>query len=113
MHLRIILTVTTLFLASCFTVAAWSSPLTAQPTSRTRPTQNGSVIGRISSIGDASFSVDVKKGPNLVTVEFLIDDQTSIIGRLEVGSAATVDYRTDGARNIARHIVVRSAIHSH
>ena len=45
-----------------------------------------------------------------ISVEFLIDDQTSIVGRLEVGSAATVDYRTDGARNIARHIVVRSAI---
>ena len=67
----------------------------------------------ISSIGDASFSVEVKKGPNLVTVEFLIDDETKIVGKLEIGSAATVDYRTDGGSNIARHIVVRSAIHSY
>ena len=109
MRVRIILGVTTLFLA-CFTVAVWSFPLTAQPTSRTRPTQNGSVTGKISSIGDASFSVEVKKGPNLVTVEFLIDDETKIVGKLEIGSAATVDYRTDGGNNIARHIVVRSAI---
>ena len=101
MRLRTILTVTALFLASCFTVAAWSSPLTAQPTSRPRSTQNGSVTGRISSIGDASFSVDVQKGPNLVKVEFLIDDQTRIVGKLEAGSAATVDYRTDGGNNIA------------
>jgi hypothetical protein len=86
---------TTLFLA-CFTVAAWSSPLTAQPMSRPGPAQNGSVIGRISSVGDASFSVDVKKGPNLVTVDFLIDDETKIVGKLEIGSAATVDNRTDG-----------------
>ena len=112
MRVRIILSVTTLFLA-CFTVAVWSFPLTAQPTSRTRPAQNGSVTGRISSIGDASFSVEVKKGPDLVKVEFLIDDETKIVGKLEVGSAATVDYRTDGGNNIARHIVVRSAIQSH
>jgi hypothetical protein len=113
MRVRTILSVTTLFLASSFTGAAWSSPLIAQLTSRPRATQNGSVTGRISSVGDASFSVDVQKGSDLVKVEFLIDDQTKIVGKLEVGSAATVDYRTDGGNNIARHIVVRSAIHSH
>jgi hypothetical protein len=112
MRVRIILTTTALFLA-CFTVAAWSSPLTAQPMSRPRSTQNASVTGRISSIGDASFSVEAKKSQDLVTVEFLIDDETTIVGKLEIGSAATVDYRTEGGNNIARHIVVRSAIHSH
>ena len=113
MRVHIILSVTTLLLAPSFTVAAWSPSLVAQPLSRPRPAQNRSVTGRISSIGDASFSVEVKKSQDLITVEFLIDDETKIVGRLELGSAATVDYRTDGAHNIARHIVVRSAIHSH
>jgi hypothetical protein len=112
MRVRIILTLTTLFLA-CFTAAAWSSSLLAQPPGRPRPAQNGSVTGRISSIGDASFSVEVKKSQDLSTFEFLIDDETKIVGRLEVGSAATVDYRTDGGNNIASHIVVRSTIRSH
>jgi hypothetical protein len=47
-----------------------------------------------------------------VTITFFIDDDTKIDGRLEVGSAATVDYRTDGANNIAIHVAVRPAIHS-
>jgi hypothetical protein len=111
MRVRIILTLTTLFLAFV-TVAAWSSPVVAQPLSRPYPAREGSVTGRISSIGDASFSVDVSTSRDQVTVDFLIDDQTQIEGgRLRVGSTATVDYRTNGDNNIARHIVVRSAIH--
>jgi hypothetical protein len=103
----------TLFLA-CFTVAVWSEPLTSQPLSKPHDpaTQSGSVSGRISSIGDASFSVDVKKSQDLVTLRFLIDDSTKIDGKLEVGSVATVDYRTDEANNIAVHVVVQSALHS-
>jgi hypothetical protein len=113
MRFRTILTLATVFLA-CFTVAVWSEPLTSQPSSRTHElaTQNGSVSGKISSIGDASFSVDVKKSQDLVTLRFLIDDTTRIDGKLEVGSTATVDYRTDEGNNIAIHVVVRSAIRS-
>jgi hypothetical protein len=43
----------------------------------------------------------------------LIDDDTKIEGRLEVGSAATVDYRATGGQNIASHIVVRPVGHLH
>jgi hypothetical protein len=113
MRFRTILTMATLFLA-CFTVAVWSEPLTPQPLSKPHDpaTQNGSVSGRISSIGDASFSVDVKKSQDLVTLRFLIDDSTKIDGKLEVGSTATVDYRTDEANNIAIHVVVHSTLHA-
>jgi hypothetical protein len=109
MRFRTILTLATLFLA-CFTVAVWSEPLTPQPSSRP-PTQNGSVSGKISAIGDASFSVDVKKSQDLVTLRFYIDDTTKIDGKLEVGSMATVDYRTDDGNNIALHVVVQPASH--
>jgi hypothetical protein len=112
MPVRIILTLTTLFLA-LVSVATWSSPLFAQPLSRPSPARERSVTGRISSIGDASFSVNVSTSRARVTVEFLIDDQTNIDGgQLKVGSIATVDYRSNGDHNIASHIVVRSAIHS-
>jgi hypothetical protein len=109
MRIRTILTLATLFLA-CFTVAAWSAPISSQPLGQPA-TQNGSVSGKISSIGDASFSVDVKKSQDLVTLRFLIDDTTRIDGKLEVGSTATVDYRTDDGNNIALHVVVQSAVH--
>jgi hypothetical protein len=49
----------------------------------------------------------VKKSQNLVTLQFLIDDTTKVEGRLEVGSIATVDYRTDEGTNIATHVVVQ------
>jgi hypothetical protein len=99
----------------CFTVAVWSTPLTSQPASRPYDpaTQKGSVSGRISSIGDASFSVDVKKSQDLVTLRFLIDDTAEIDGRLEIGSATTVEYHTGGGNNIATHVVVPSAVHSY
>jgi hypothetical protein len=113
MRIRTILTGATLFLACC-SVAAWSRPLTSQPASQPpSATQTASVSGKISSIGDASFSVDVKKSQDLVTITFLIDDDTKINGRLEVGSAVTVVYRSDGGRNIASRIVVRPTVHSY
>jgi hypothetical protein len=111
MRFRTILTLATVFL-TCFTVAVWSEPLTPQPLSRSYElaTQNGSVSGKISSIGDASFSIDVKKSQDLVNLRFLIGDTTRVDGKLEVGSTATVDYRTDGENNIALHVVVQSAV---
>ena len=114
MRFRTILTLATLFL-TCFTIAVWSEPLTPQPKSQPfdPATQNGSVSGKISSIGDGEFSVDVKKSQDRVMLTFLIDDATKFDGRLEVGSTATVDYRTDGRENIAVRVVVRSGVHSH
>jgi hypothetical protein len=113
MHFRTILALSTVFL-TCFTVAVWSEPLTFQPSGRSSElaTQSGSVSGKISSIGDASFSIDVKKSQDLVTLRFLIDDATRIDGKLEVGSTATVDYRTDDGNNIALHVAVQSAVRS-
>jgi tetrahydrodipicolinate N-succinyltransferase len=50
----------------------------------------------------------VKKSQDVVTLQFFIDDTTKVEGRLEVGSTATVDYRTDAGSNIAVHVVVQS-----
>jgi Domain of unknown function (DUF5666) len=94
-----------------FGLAGWSEPLSSQPRNKPDdlPTQNGSVSGRISSVGEASFSVDVKESKDAVTLRFLIDDNTKIEGKLEVGSMVTVDYRTADAHNVATHVVVQSA----
>jgi hypothetical protein len=114
MRFRTMLTSAALY-SICFAVAAWSEPLRSQPHTKSDvlATQNGSVSGRISSVGDASFSVDVKESKDLVTLRFLIDDNTKIEGKLEVGSMVTVDYRTADAHNVALHVVVQSAHHSH
>jgi hypothetical protein len=113
MRFRTMLTLATLFL-TCFTVAVWSTPLKNQPASRPfdPATQNGYVSGKISSIRGNSFSVDVKKSEDVVTLTFIIDSATKIDGKLAVGSVATVDYRNDGADNIAVHVVVQSSVGS-
>jgi len=113
LRFRTILTLATLF--SCFVVSVRSRPLPPELAGRPYEhvtTHKGSVSGRISSIEDASFSVDVNKGQDLVTLRFLIDDTTKFEGRLELRSVATVDYRTDDGNNIATRIVVQSAANS-
>jgi hypothetical protein len=99
----------TIFVA-CLGIAVSTEALASQPTSLfTAASQHGSVTGTISAIGDGSFSVDVKKSQEAVTLQFLIDDGTKFEGRLEMGATATVDYRTDAGNNIALHVVVQPA----
>jgi hypothetical protein len=113
MRFRCILTLVMLFIltvfVACLSVASSSDALASQPASSLfkDATEKASVQGKISAIGDASFSVEVRKSQELVTLQFLIDDSTKVEGRLEVGSLATVDYRTDAGNNIATHVVVQ------
>jgi hypothetical protein len=114
MRFRAILALVTLFIVTvfvaCLSVAISSDALASQPHSdflkSREASEHGSVSGKISAIGDASFSVDVRKSQDVVTLQFLIDDTTKVEGRLEVGTMATVDYRTDDGNNIALHVVV-------
>ena len=111
MRFRAILVLVSLFIltvfVACLGVALSSDAIASQPASLSEnATEHGSVSGRISSIGDASFSVDVHESQKPVTLQFLIDDDTKVQGRLEVGSTATVDYRTDAGNNIATNVVV-------
>jgi hypothetical protein len=107
MCFRTILALAILF-STCFVVAGWSEPRAPQPFSRPyRPaTQSGSVSGKISAVGDGSFSVDVQKSQEPVTLKFLIDNNTKIDGKLKLGATATVDYRTEDVNNIAVRVVV-------
>jgi Domain of unknown function (DUF5666) len=110
MRFRAILTLVTLFIltvfVACLGVAISSDALASQPHSSREVSEHSSVSGKISAIGDASFSVDVKKSQDLVTIQFLIDDTTRVEGRLEIGAQVTVDYRTDDGNHIATHVVV-------
>ena len=74
--------IVTAFVA-CLGVAVSPDALASQPHSRlfNEATERGSVSGKISAIGDASFSVDVKKNQDLVTLQLLIDDTTQGRGK--------------------------------
>ena len=107
MRFRTALCLATLFLL-CFTVAAWSTPAPDRiaPTTLTPPPDTQSLSGRIASIGDAAFSLEITKGQDKKTLEFFVDGDTKVEGKLEVGSQATVEYQARNGKNVAVHVVV-------
>src|ERR1700730_10820976 len=105
MKVRKILSVASLSLF-CLTTAAWSGPVSKAALSAA---EHQSVKGRISSVGDAQFTVDTIDGNKVNTVQFLIDEHTKMDGKLTVGAQAAVDYRLDGNTMIATHVVVMPA----
>ena len=110
MRLRTMLMLATWF-ALCLTIAVWSEPLPPRPASlNLNPSpDNTSVAGLISSVGDASFTLDVKKSKDSQTLQFLVDNNTKVEGKLAVGAQATVEYRAEGEKYIATHVIVQPA----
>jgi hypothetical protein len=95
-------------LVAFFTIAAWSTPLPAQPAAgHPQPIpDNQSLSGTIAAVGDAEFSLQVAKNKDVSTVQFLVDDKTKVEGKLKVGAQATVEYRSNDGKNIAVHVIV-------
>ena len=110
MRFRTALRLATLFVV-CFIVASWATPVPARliPTRAVLTADNPSQSGKIASIGDAAFSLELANGQERKTIEFLVDDGTKVEGKLKVGSQATVEYRSAGGRYIAIRVVVKPA----
>ena|SRR5713101_5735842 len=110
MRRRTILSLASLFVV-LFTVSIWALP--ASPDSATTMPgpvpANQSASGRISAVNDAAFSLEVKKNQDTQTLQFLVDEDTKVSGKLEVGAQASVEYRTTGDRNIAVNVMVQPA----
>jgi len=110
MRFRSSLLLASLFMV-CFTIAAWSTPLPIRPAAN-HPgpgPDNQSLSGQIASVGDAEFSVQVRKDKDVSTVQFLVDGKTKVEGKLTVGAQATVEYRSDEGKNIAVRVIVTPA----
>src|SRR5689334_24726376 len=99
----------TLFIV-CFTVASWATADRPVPATSVPVPGNSSQSGKIASIGDAAFSLEITKGQERKTMEFLVDGDTKVEGKLQVGSQATVEYRSIDGSNIAVHVVVSPEI---
>lgn len=94
----------------CFIVAAWSTPYPSQPAFfLSAPEATQSVSGKIASVGDAEFSLEVPTQEKPNTLQFQLDGITLLEGTLAVGSQATVDYRTASGKMIATHVIVTPA----
>src|SRR6267378_1801677 len=81
-----------------FTFAAWSAPTPGRlaPANLQPAVENQSLSGSISSVGDAEFSMEVQKNQDVKTVQFLVDDNTKVEGKLAVGAQARVEYHSNG-----------------
>jgi hypothetical protein len=114
MRFRTALCMASLFLVF-FTVAAWSAPSAARDAagSLAPGPDSQSLTGKISSVGDAAFTLEVRKNQDVSNVQFSVDDNTKVEGQLAVGAHATVEYRSNDGKNVAVHVVVTpvSGIH--
>jgi len=64
-----------------------------------------SVSGRIGSVGDAEFTLDLnKKEPEKRKLH--VDLKTKMESQLAIGANAAVDYRSSDGKNIATRVIV-------
>src|SRR5207249_10059544 len=90
MRFRTALSLATMFVVS-FAAVSLATPIPEGLVPASLPSllptpDNQSQSGKIASIGDAAFSLEVVKGQERKTIEFLIDGDTKVEGKLEVGS---------------------------
>jgi hypothetical protein len=107
MKFRTMISLATMFLL-CFTVAVWSQPVPSESSasdSNNAP-DSQSIAGKISAVGDASFTMEITNNQSVNTVQFMIDEHTKVEGKLAVGSQASVEYKSDSGKNVATHVVV-------
>jgi hypothetical protein len=100
MRFRAALSIATLFLF-CFTVAVWAAPLESAIDS-----EEGKLSGRITSVGDAEFVVEVRRDEGLARIRFVLDSNSKVDGKLSIGSQATVEYRFEGRSKVADRVSV-------
>lgn len=96
------------------TLSGWALPaptLYALHYQDAPPQRTQTARGKVTTVTDKSFSVEVAKGNDPETLQFIIDKNTQIDGKLEVGVNATVEYRVDETtkKNIAGHVIVNPA----
>jgi hypothetical protein len=108
MRFRTAVSIATFFLL-CFAISLWSVPVPAAVGPfRTTP-EPSSVSGTIANVNTSQFTLSLSRNKNPNKLEFVIDSNTRIEGKLVVGAQATVDYRAEGQQLVATHITVLPA----
>jgi len=68
--------------------------------------QTQTATGKITAVSASSFTLEIQQGNDPSSMQFTVDKNTQVDGKLKVGATATVEYRTEGDKNIAVHVVV-------
>jgi hypothetical protein len=87
----------------------WATPLDAQNPGKTEPPEIENVSGKIISVGDVEFTLEVRQNQQQTKVRYFIDARTKLEGKLSIGSQATVEYRSEAGNHIATHRYVLPA----
>ena len=98
-----------IYIGVCSTLTVWSIQFPAQATSISKPPEASTVSGTIAAFGNADFTLELLRNQKPNKLQFAIDSNTSIEGKLTVGVRASVDYRAEGERLIATRVVVLPA----
>jgi len=106
MRFRTAVSMTANMLLFCMTLWLWSVPVPLHAAILNITPEPSSVSGKVAAVTDSQFTLTLERNQNPNKLEFLIDPNTKIEGKLAVGAQATVDYRAEGDRLIATHIVV-------
>jgi len=109
MRFRTLVVIDAVFLLT-LAIAVWSRPLPATLDSLLSPAPEAhSISGKIAAVGQSQFALDILKDRKPDIVHFVIDENTAVAGKLVVGAEAAVDYRVDGDKMIAIHVVITQA----
>jgi hypothetical protein len=108
MRFRTAVSLATFFML-CFAISLWSAPVPAEMAPSRNAPEPSSVSGTIANVNTSQFTLSLNRNQNPNRLEFVIDTNTRIEGKLAVGSQATVDYRAEGQQLIATRVVVLPA----
>jgi hypothetical protein len=108
MRFRTAISLATFFML-CFAISLWSAPSPAEVGPLRNAPEPSSVSGTIANLNTSQFTLSLNRNQNPNKLEFVIDSNTKIEGKLAVGSQATVDYRAEGQQLVATRVVVLPA----
>jgi hypothetical protein len=99
-------------LAGLMVLGAATQAVPAQSQSGQESAQAKSVAGKVNAIGtdQKSFSMEVDEGGSKRTMQFVLDGNTQVQGRVGTGTAATVQYQpSQDGKNLALSIAPQSS----
>lgn len=108
MRFRSVLSVASFFVL-CSIILLCAAPRPAAATTPAGDPESLSASGKVAAVSSSRFTINLGRNQNPSKLDFVIDGNTKMEGTLVVGAQATVDYRADGDRLIATHVVVLPA----
>jgi hypothetical protein len=108
MRFRTAVSLGTFFLL-CFAISVWSFPIPAEAGPLRNTPEPSSVSGKIATVKTSQFTLELNRNQNPNKLEFVVDSNTKIEGKLTVGAHAIVDYRAEGQQLVATHVAVLPA----